>query len=93
MAEEVLYVIPKDPKEKHVAKEVGGAGVEKHTSEEGSQCGFQAASPGKDLRIMCRNRAVDMGQNILGPVGESDLVEKHENIRRNEGVVDEGRCA
>jgi len=91
VAKEVLHVIAKDPKKKHVAEKVQRAAMQEHAGEQWNDRSFQISAARKEMSVMRGDGAVDISQASLSPVSQRSLIKKDEDIRCDERVVHEGR--
>jgi hypothetical protein len=91
MAEEVLYIIAKDPEKKHVPGQVQPAGVEKHASKQRQKRGLKIPMTGQERRESRRYRGVGKEKSSIGSLGEREvqagLVNKDCDVPKNQRDV------
>jgi hypothetical protein len=94
MAQAVLHVAAKDPQEKHVAKDVQKAPVEKHArhQREKRETRLRSGMSQRSLRPH-RNHAELPNQQISSAGRERKLISEHQSVRYDQQDVDDRKCA
>src|ERR1700674_5474813 len=94
VSEEILDIVSEDPEKEHVPGEVEESGMEKHAGHQGHEGSFKAGMSRQESRETSGNRGVREEQGFIGPVRErrleAELVNKHSDVGKNQGDIDEG---
>ena len=89
MAVEVLDVVAKDPKEKHIAGDVQDPGVQKHAGEQRQKRGLKRSVAGKPGGEAGGDSGVGGHEQLKGVGRQRVLVNKNEDVEEDERGVDD----
>ena len=92
--EEIFDIVAEDPEKEHVSGEVQESGMEKHAGKQGREGYFKAGVSRQKGREAGRNRRVRKENGFKGLAWErgleAELVDKHNDVDKNQRDVDEG---
>ena len=93
MPELRLHVIPKDPKEQHIAEDVRKPGVQEHARYERQKRRFKGRCPVQPTRNSCRHHRVRHDKRFKDVRSHRQLIEEHSDVRQQQTDIHERKFA
>ena len=94
VAEEILDIVPEDPKKEHVSGDVQEAGMEKHAGDQWQKGDLEAGVAGEECRDAGGDHGVRKKMGFKGAVRKSslkaELVDEDHDVGEDQRDIDEG---